>query len=284
MKKLNKFWQQLSSLSLSIWLLIISSLVLFFNSNLANGSRYQLYRNINTTPLFDWLMQTWHQDIIAFMAVLLLIISLALLALNTFACTISRLNELSRQKNKNKKMSTIFVSWAPTLMHILFFMILGGHMSTFCLGKWQQYTVKVGETVKFFPGMSPITINSFARNVRSGKGVLQGSTICHQLHVTLENSSRVISELNPLKLPNGDWLILMPPQKKEKKGRLPVTEQVDCSGEERHIKPILFDPNQPIFIKQISDPGVYFLFIGFGLILILMGIYYAITWKTRNYH
>ena len=38
---------------------------------------------------------------------------------------------------------------------------------------------------------------------------------------------------------------------------------------------------QKIQLKQVSDPGLYFLFTGFGLILIIMGTYYTLSWRNK---
>lgn len=273
-------WRKMAALSLSVWLLIISSLIMLLNSEVA-VRHPQIYYALNTTSLWIWLDQTRHSNLLVFVAVIMLVVSLAALALNTLACTISRIVELSRFRGKKLGPRRAFLAWAPTLMHILFFLLLAGHMAAFSFGEWQHHTVRKGESLHFSPDFLPLTITSFSRTLRQGQGPLQNTTISHEVGLQIDGKSEVISEMQPLKLPNGHWLVFLAPQQKDKKGRVPVDAPVDCSGDERHAQAILFDPSQPIKLKQVFDPGVYFLFIGFGLILILLGLYYAIAWRSK---
>lgn len=279
--RLHTVWQALATLSLSVWLLIVSSLIMLFNSEVASG-RQQLYQRLNTTPLWIWLNETRHSDPLVFMAIVLLLVSLGVLALNTLACIISRLGDLSHLKGKRWGRSKVFVTWAPTLMHVLFFLLLASHMAAFSFGQWQYHTVRKGESLSFSPKFSPLLVTGFSRTIRLVRGPLQGSTVAHQVELRIEGKSAVVSELQPLKLPNGDWLLFLPPQQREKRGSVPIKIPVDCSGEERHVKSIPFDPSEPIRLKQVFDPAIYLLFTGFGLILILMGIHYTINWRNKG--
>lgn len=274
-------WEKLASLSLSVWLLIVSSLLLLFNSEVA--IRYaQPYQRLNTTPVWDWLGQARHDNLLVFVAVALLLVSLGFLALNTLACTITRIVELGRLKGRKWGSGKLFVTWAPTLMHVLFFLLLAGHMAAFSSGTWQHYTVRKGDTLQFSDDFSPLTITGFSRTVRITKGPLYGSTISHQVALQIAGRNAVISELQPLRLPNGNWLLLLPTQQRDKKGTVPMNQPVDCSGEERYVKSIPFDSAEPLKLKQVFDPGVYFLFVGFGLMLVLMAFHYAIVWRKKS--
>ena len=216
MARLRTVWKGIASLFLSVWLLVISSVVVLFNSELA-VRQSGLYQKLNTTPLWCWLDQTCHGDLLVFIAVLMLIVSLGALGLNTLACTITRLAELNRLKGKKRGSGKAFVAWAPTLMHVLFFLILASHMATFSFGQWRQYTVRQGESLHFSRDFYPLTITSFSRSVRQDEGPLQGSTISHQVGLQIGGRSTIISELHPLRLPNGDWLVFMPPQQRGNK-------------------------------------------------------------------
>jgi hypothetical protein len=282
MKPLKIIWQNISALPLSVWLLIISSLILLFNSEVS-ASYPQLYQSLNTTPLWSWLSQARYSNSVVFIAVVLLIVSLGLLALNTLACTITRVEELGRLvKAKKWGPTKTFVMWAPTVMHILFFLLLAGHMTAFSFGEWQHHIARKGDSLKFSDEFPPLRISGVSRTIREVRGPLYGSTVSHQVELQIAGRDAVISEMKPLKLPNGSWLLLLPPQQKDKKGLVSADQPVDCSGEERHVKSIPFDASEPIKLKQVFDPGIYFLFIGFGLILVLLGFYYTITWRNKS--
>jgi len=261
---------------------LFSSLMMAVNSHLAIGDRSQLYKDLNTTAIWQWMGDVRSRDLAVFAAMVLLIAALAALALNTFACTVNRLAELARSNGKQMGRARIFQLWAPTLMHILFFLVLGGHMATFTFGKWQLRTVKSGDIISYATGMPPLKAGDFSRRVYQNEGPLKGGVIHHEFQAEISVRRHIISELRPLRLPNGDWLLLLPPQKKEQPKPEPAEEPEDCSGEERHVSPPSFNPAQPVKLKQVSDPGIFFLFTGFGLILILMGTYYTLSWRNNN--
>lgn len=281
MKKMEKIWNKLAGLSLSIKLLVLSSLLMVINSRLAE-SRSQLYHNLNTTPLWSWLKQVWKEDLLVGIAMAVLLAFLGLLALNTFACTFTRLSELVQGRRKNRNAAAGVIRWAPTVMHSLFFLALAGHMATFSFGAWQIHKLQQGESLHYSSAHPPISVVSFSRVVRDVPGPLDGSVVEHRAEVDINGSRSTISELNPARLPNGDWLLLLPPQLRNQKGRIPVDTPVDCSLEERHVEPIPFSPEQPIRFKQVSDPGVPFLFTGLVLIFLLIIIHYAVLWSIQG--
>jgi hypothetical protein len=281
MRVLSLIWHKAGALSLTIWLLFFTSLMMAINSHLALGDRSQLYHNLNTTSIRQWLGEVYSRDFTVFAAMAFLLFALGTLSLNTFACTVNRLAELARSKGKKMARARTFQLWAPTLMHILFFLVLGGHMATFTFGDWRQYTVKSGDRIPYSPDMAPVSVENFSRRVYQNEGPLKGGVIFHELQAGIDGRRHTIRELQPLRLPNGDWLLLLSPQKNGKSKRRQAEEPVDCSGEERHLSPPPFNPAQDIQLKQVSDPGIYFLFTGFGLILVIMGTYYALSWRNN---
>jgi len=280
MRALSLLWKKAGELSLTIWLLLFGSVMMAVNSHLALGDRSQLYNDLNTTSIWRWLGGMASRDIAVFAAMVLLIASLGALALNTFVCTANRLAELARSDGRRMDRTRLFQLWAPTLMHILFFLVLGGHMATFTFGKWRLHTVKSGDVISYSAGSAPLGVGGLSRRLYENEGPLKGNVRYHELQAEIGGRRDIISELRPLRLPNGDWLLLLAPQKNEKNRTAPAEEPVDCSGEERHVTPPAFHPAQNIRLKQVSDPGIFFLFIGFGLILVLMGSYYALSWRN----
>ncbi len=279
MTRLRRTWKTLAGLSLSIWLLLLSSLLMLLNSHLA--TRWpEVYHALNTTPIWTWLRDTRTAKPAVFAAIVMLLASLGAFAVNILACTLDRLGELLKTRMSGGP-SRAFVAWAPTLMHVLFFLVLAGHMATFSLGRWQNHVVRQGQSLRYSPGHPPLVIGGFSRSTRQVQGALRGSVIAHRIELRVGGKEAVISELRPLRLGNGDWLLLLPPQQKSGQRHRPLEGPVDCSGEERHARPIPFSGGQPITLKQVSDPGVHFLFFGFGLILVLMGLHYALRWKRE---
>lgn len=276
-----KLWKNLSALSLSIWLLMSSSLMMLVNTHLAEG-RPRLYMRLNTTPIWTWLKDVLANDPLVFASTVLLLISLALLGLNTLACTVRRIAELASGKRAGASGTRRFVNWAPTLMHTLFFLVLAGHMTTFTFGRWTLHTVKAGETLSYSERGEPLRVKDFSRRVRDVQGPLAGSILGHQVVMETGGQEIKIGELTPARLPNGDWLLFLPSGPREGKRGVRVENPVDCSLEERQVGPVAFDPQGTIHLKQVFDPGIFFLFSGLALIIVLVVLHYGLTWKNRG--
>ncbi len=281
MESMKKIWEKLSSLSLSIWLLMSSSLMMLISTHLAEG-KPRLYMRLNTTPIWLWLKEVFVNDPLVFVSTVLLLISLALLGLNTLACTTRRIAELAAGKKTGGSGTRRFVNWAPTLMHTLFFLVLAGHMTTFTFGRWKVHTIRQGELLRFSEQHQPLRVKSFSRLVRNVEGALTGSTIGHRVVTQIGGRELTIGELNPARLPNGDWLLFLPSGTREGKRSAGSENPVDCSLEERQIGHVPFDSHGTIQLKQVSDPGLYFLFTGLGLIILLMAFHYILSWKSRR--
>ena len=201
---------KLATLSLWVRLPIISSLILLGNSEVAMWYAL-LYQRLNSVPLWTWLGQSRQSNLLVFVNVLLLVLSLWLLASSTMACTVARVVELGHLSTRKWGPGKTLVAWAPPPMHILFFLLLAGHMVAFTFGEWQQYTVRKAETLQFSSRFSPLTVADFSRSVCLAKGPLCGSTVSHQADLQIAGGKATISELQPLRLPNGEWLFLLPP-------------------------------------------------------------------------
>ncbi len=280
MKLLTRLWQRLASLTLSVWLLTLSALLMLVHSKLAH-SRSQLYHALNTTPIWAWLRQTWSQDPLVFWLITAMIAILAVLALNTVACTVTRLIDLLGRKESGRGFTAKLTAWAPTLMHCLFFLILAGHMATFTFGQWRPLSVRQGQTLELGSGSPPLVVTGIQRLVRVREGLLRGSTLAHEVAVRIGDRQATLRELEPLRLGGGKWLLLLPPQRKGGRESQTAPLPLDCSGEERHVQPIPFSPDQQIQLKLVSDPGVLVLLTGLSLILLLMIGHYAFSWWRK---
>jgi len=208
----------------------------------------------------------------------LLIVGLALLAVNTAACSLERLKVLlGRPTGSEKDWKSRLVSWAPTLMHLLFFLILAGHMSTFSLGSWTLHRLRQGDSLNL--AGTQYQIEAIEGVPFEDEGPLLGKLKYHQLSISQNNTRQVISELHPLRLKNGNWLLFIPP-KGTAKG--PGQQIVDCSGETRDLRPVLMSRDTEILLKEVNDPGLGLITCAFGLILLLMGVYYALLWTKKE--
>jgi hypothetical protein len=117
-----KLWRFFTSINLTIWLLFAITL------NLAVGSRYahqwpQIYGQLNVQRFQEWLtgIESQHS-----WWVWTLFALLTLFALNTATCTADRIYSLyTRRKEFTPRAFAVVI--APSLMHLCFLVIIGGH-------------------------------------------------------------------------------------------------------------------------------------------------------------
>ncbi len=115
-------WQLFSSITLSIWLLLAISVTLLIGSLY---SRYlpTTYNKLDYARFQDWLPS--HGFEVSWW-IWLLFLLLTLFAINTATCTAERLWELLKKRSELPFASfTLLIS--PSVMHLCFLVIIGGH-------------------------------------------------------------------------------------------------------------------------------------------------------------
>lgn len=115
-------WRFLGSVNLSIWLLLAIAI------NLAVGGRYAkslpaVYGELNYLRFQDWLTGN---GLDASWWVWSLFFLLSLFGMNTAACTADRLAGLLKNR-REYSLRALTVAAAPSVMHLCFLVIIGGH-------------------------------------------------------------------------------------------------------------------------------------------------------------
>jgi hypothetical protein len=135
-------WRFFSSINLTIWLLLAIAV------NLVVGSRYAkafpaVYGRLNYLRFQEWLTGTgpgcsWW--------VWSLFLLLFLFGVNTFVCTAERLNELLKTRHDHS-FGAFALAAAPSLMHLCFLVIVGGHALSQFAADIRQLPVVTGAKV-----------------------------------------------------------------------------------------------------------------------------------------
>jgi hypothetical protein len=141
---LQRAWKAAASVRLTLWLLMLA--VLFF----VIGSVYlrlekEVLPLLNFQLLPGWIARHGLARIGLSWWLFALLLTLLLLGINTFACSIDRLLRLLPQR-RHMSGSEFAVAVTPTLVHLVFLLVLGGHLLSSAAGSV--------ETVSCAPGRS----------------------------------------------------------------------------------------------------------------------------------
>jgi hypothetical protein len=138
---IKRLWTAMASIRLTLWLLVLLTVNLFIGSFYAKSM--PVFGKLNAQLFPSWLMahNTGHNWWIFTLFGLLF-----LLAMNTAACTLERLSFLMRRRGQHRR--TIFtLLLAPSIMHLCFLFIIGGHALTEFTGSKQRLPAEVGQQV-----------------------------------------------------------------------------------------------------------------------------------------
>jgi hypothetical protein len=250
---LDKTWRFLGSVNLTIWLLLALSL------NLAIGSQYAkylgaTYNQLNFLRFQEWLAvngihESWW--------VWSLFALLALFGANTAVCTADRLYFLLK-KRRDYRFSAFVVTVSPSVMHLCFLVIIGGHAISQFSADIRQLPVVDGAQLSLSPAV--VSVQEFRCSYRTEPGL---TGLPEQCSVTLSLASpkgTVIREVG----------ILSPLFWEGYSIHLNVLGKI-VRGE---------TPKLQLIIKK--DPGLPLILIGNVFLCILMLWYFPIIIKNRN--
>lgn len=139
---LKSLWKFLANVKLTLYLLFFIAL------NLVVGALYIKFYPDIFRPLNHMLFQEWCKAYPTGKAwwIFFLFSLLALLGVNTFACTLQRLTDLcARRREYPFKRFLLIIS--PSLMHVFFLVALSGHALSMFAGEHKEFVLKNEETI-----------------------------------------------------------------------------------------------------------------------------------------
>ena len=208
-------WQFLGNVKVTLYLLFLVAL------NLVIGALYikfypDIFRPLNQMLFQEWLKvyptgKDWW--------IFTLFSLLALLGVNTFACTLERLTALwTRRREYSFKRFFLIIS--PSLMHIFFLVALSGHALSIFVGDHQEFPIKTGDI---------ITLPAFTLEIKEMRPVfwehplLQNPLKQCMVALDIKTPSRILSEkisfLHPLWF--GGWSFNLDMNRKSNPGEPP---------------------------------------------------------------
>jgi hypothetical protein len=149
---LKRAWRIAASVQTAFWLLALATLFFVF------GSAYfrletKILPQLNFHLVQDWVRQLGlaHPGLSWWFLALLFV--LLLLGINTAACSIDRLLRLLAQRKKMPRFE-FAVTITPTLVHLVFILVLGGHLLSSFSGSVETLSCAPGQVVTLPGGRS----------------------------------------------------------------------------------------------------------------------------------
>ncbi len=263
---MNRIWNFLKSIELTFWLLLIIT-IMFITGSLYSRADYHLLESLNNVPLHDWFLKTGVEHPEKTWWIPVLALAMALLALNTLACASDRLVGLwpRRRDMPHARFLSILT---PSLVHMLFIIILFGHVLTFIIIKHERYPVETGSTVTL-PGNTSLTVSSidlinYPAGTFLADRLMNGS-------ISLSDPDRPgtkfwVGFLEPARL-NGAYLHI----EAAKRTAAAKGTTVCNRGEVQST----VNQNPQIFLLYTEDPGLAVIVIFLFVMIALLGWYYG---------
>jgi len=267
---MKKFWNWIAGLSLTFYLLMATALCLFWGS-LVVANHYAFFSQLNNTRLWEWLSLNLKEYWPRCIWLICLLLVLTLLAINTLACATKRIFGLFRAQD-NSGSGKFFISLIPSLVHLLFLLVLLGHLLTFSFGRVIQIPVTDNSRVKWDKESPGYTVGGIKRKYFPARTRLNEQLKQVSLDlISKDGVKKELSFMHPL-YDRGDFIFLDMLRVKKKQ----IVDKEDCDQSQ------LFKnrqeskkPRGQIYLRIVSDPGLVILVSGFLLIVLLMLVYYV---------
>jgi len=263
---MNRIWNILKNVELTFWLLLVVT-IMFITGSLYSRADYHLLESLNNVPIHEWFVQRGFDHIDMTWWIPVLVMAMALLTLNTLVCAVDRLAGLWPKRGELPQ-GRFLALITPSLIHILFILILCGHVLTFTVIHHERYAVEIGNTYRL-PDNATVTVRAidlinYPEGTPLADRLMNGS-------ITLSVTDRPDTQyrvgfLSPVRL-NGAYLHI-----EAAKRDTGPEELLYCNrGEVRSTA----DLNPQIFLLYTEDPGLSIIVVFLFIMIVLLGFYYG---------
>ena len=279
---LNQLWKFFGSLNLTLWS-IVSTVFFFLLGMLYSAMNYGFFYQLNEIRIQDWLLQNLIPHLAITWWLPFLLLSLAMLWLNTFVCSIDRVLTILKM-SKKYSLRKYFNILSPTLIHWLFLIVMFGHFITFTTGEWKRFSLKENNVITVKKD-STLTVKSI-KNIYYDEDSSFKNRISQTEVLCLDNDNKEIklSYLNPVSY-KGYKLHLNMIKKRGAKHthnnsqnkKIDINQKKDETCNKEHIYNIQenkIKKERKLQILIIKDPGLNVTIFAFILILVIMTWYY----------
>lgn len=274
---MKKFWNFISDLQLTFWLLVVITSLLVIGG-VYSVIDYTFVDSINSARVQDWFFSTGIQSLHKSWWLPALFLAFTLFAVNTAACSVDRIITLLK-KRKTMPFKTFTILLSPSLIHIAFLVILAGHFVTFTAFKQERLPLLAGNEITL-PDGSVYNVGDI-RTQYYGDDTLLRDRI-YQMKVSLSPKSRT---------GNMRELFFAEPQRAgfshlhldvDKKAAKMFMRKRKIHTDETCNKEQIYNTAEygnrsmgpKIFLLVTTDPGLPLIVAGFVFLIIIMVWYY----------
>lgn len=271
---MKRIFEIIGDLRLAFFLILSCGAVMWIGALYASAD-FELFDSMNGVRIQEWFFTTGIENIGITWWLPLLFIIFTLLVINTLACTFIRVSALIPLR---KKIGAIrfMILLSPSIIHLLFVLMLTGHFAGFVLIKHSRVPIAEGEEVIIEP-LGKVKILSIEHKFYPDSTLVNNRVKQSEVKVLAyeQNGSKEveIKFLEPL-LVRGSLIQL--DMKKIKKDQMVVPHDDEtCNREEDyHYKEKNSSVIPQLYLISTYDPGLWILLPGFSLIILVMGWYF----------
>lgn len=265
-------------LRLAFWLILAAGAVMWIGS-IYSSVNFSLINSMNGVPLSSWFTSKGIANITVTWWIPAMFFVFFLLGINTIACTINRMSGLiPRRKILGREKFLVLIS--PSVIHILFIIMLAGHFMSFTAIMQEKISVDEGQKI-YVSGIGDVTVTSI-KNVFFPDSSLLANRIKQTTAAVEINKDGVlhpysISFMEPV-LINGNIIQLDMEKRKENLIVKPLPKDETCNKEKKfHYNGTTGQENPQLYLLVTRDPGLFLLLPGFIIVIIIMGWYFYKT-------
>ncbi len=269
---IQKIWKFIADLRLTFWLLL-AVVALLMTGALYSKNDYHLFERINYMPVTEWFRALGMPVPIKSWWVPAIFAVMALLAANTVACAIERLRSLWPRR-REMAAPRFLVLIAPSIIHLLFVTIMGGHLLTFEGIEYRRYAVDPGSAIELPDGNHVVVRDIRMENYPETtylKDRLKNARYTLEITGTGGMSERLLGFLEPLRMGRA---FLHADVTKRAAGVMAEKGATVCNRAEVKSLP---SSGPQFYIVYSRDPGLPVIVSLLVVICIVMTWYYVMT-------
>lgn len=257
----------LSNLTLTFWLL--NGITFFFITGMQySRAHYRFIESLDNMTVQNWFVRfgLQHPEWSWWIAVIFIL--MILLGINTILCALNRVRNLLRTKNSISTPKLLFLL-TPSFIHILFILLLAGHLLTFTAGLHQRVPI-VPDAVVTLPSLSQLRVMSIDMQNYPEHTILKDRVYKGSITLQEKNGQeRILRFMNPLYI-DGYYLHLDVEQLKKSGDSASKTTVCNRAEVARGAQS---DIQVSLLITR--DPGLSIIMAGFIAMILLLFFYYV---------
>ena len=270
----------MGGLKLTFWLLLSVAVAMFIGA-LMSLEHFAFFASMNEARVQDWLAVHFVRNVHLSWWIPLLFLAMALLGVNTFICTCTRIASLLSRR-KEMSLRHFLFSVTPSIIHGLFIVIIFGHLVTFTMGEWQRVSIQKGAEVSLVEGDAPLVVKGIRHSYFPDNSGLRNRI--SRSRVTLKNESGDtvhVEYLKPIYYRGRHLLLDRVKIRRVEEKRIeydPAAEETCNKAANYRVQKIVKSgtgKKHELQLKIIDDPGLYIIIPAFTLLLMSMLWYFT---------